>query len=355
MVRLELPSTPECGMLVRALLMGMGAALAWDGNLVDALKTAVTAACNNVVMHAYHDGHGPLAVRVTATHDTLDVLVRDHGDGIDPARQDPDGEGLGLVVIQSLADRSELGSVPGGGTEVRALTSDAAVIGAVPADAILGRLMNGRWQWPTSALLSGLIVALALGPETSRAVALYVGALASGSKYVLRTSRGHVFNPAALALVWAPIAFGSGESWWGALGDAPDRFVQLAISLPARLGGSLARHERSVLVAGQLAHLPQPPHRVPHLLRAPRSGDRVQQRAHRQAARPRRHQRRADVLADRYRAGAHLTRSSATVMVRRPPAIGATNRAVPSAGSPAQPSRRRTRVMACSRGCGGLW
>ena len=40
------------------------------------------------------------------------------------------------------------------------------------------------------------------------------------SKRILVTGRGHIFNPAALALVWAPIAFGSGESWWGALGDS---------------------------------------------------------------------------------------------------------------------------------------
>src|SRR5262249_61891304 len=41
------------------------------------------------------------------------------------------------------------------------------------------------------------------------------------AKRIVRTDREHIFNPAALALIWAPIAFGSEESWWGALGDMP--------------------------------------------------------------------------------------------------------------------------------------
>ena len=45
--------------------------------------------------------------------------------------------------------------------------------------------------------------------------------LAIAAKRLARTRREHIFNPAALALLWAPIAFASGESWWGALGDLP--------------------------------------------------------------------------------------------------------------------------------------
>jgi Na+-translocating ferredoxin:NAD+ oxidoreductase RnfD subunit len=42
-------------------------------------------------------------------------------------------------------------------------------------------------------------------------------AIAIASKRVLRAGSANIFNPAALALVVAAIAFGSGHAWWGAL------------------------------------------------------------------------------------------------------------------------------------------
>ena len=76
-----------------------------------------------------------------------------------------------------------------------------------------------RWRFPTSALLSGLFIFAILSVEESWLVVAWTSTFAVLSKRILRTEREHIFNPAALALVWAPIAFGNGESWWGALGD----------------------------------------------------------------------------------------------------------------------------------------
>ncbi len=119
MLRLELPSTPECGMLVRALLMGMGAALAWDGNLVEDLKTAVTEACNNVVMHAYGGGVGKLVLRLAGDPRWIEVAVCDKGEGLRGVSSDGDHLHVGLPVISTLAERAEFLSPPDGGTEVR--------------------------------------------------------------------------------------------------------------------------------------------------------------------------------------------------------------------------------------------
>ena len=52
-VRLELDSRPETLTLVRGMLGGVGELLAVDPELLDDLKTAVSEACNNVVLHAY--------------------------------------------------------------------------------------------------------------------------------------------------------------------------------------------------------------------------------------------------------------------------------------------------------------
>src|SRR5947209_1762598 len=114
---LELESAPESVALVRAGLKGLGTLLELDTELLDDVQMAASEACNNVILHAYGDRAGPLDVRVTVTHEGIDVLVRDHGAGIEDPFPDPDDDGLGLAVIRSLADRSELISGDGG-TEV---------------------------------------------------------------------------------------------------------------------------------------------------------------------------------------------------------------------------------------------
>ena len=87
-----------------------------------------------------------------------------------------------------------------------------------------------RWMIPTSALLSGLIVAFILGPQEPWIAVAWVAAFASISKQVLATRREHIFNPAALALLGSALFLSSGQSWWGSLGDAPGPFTLVLIA-----------------------------------------------------------------------------------------------------------------------------
>ncbi|MBV9542902.1 MAG: RnfABCDGE type electron transport complex subunit D [Chloroflexi bacterium] len=96
-----------------------------------------------------------------------------------------------------------------------------AVITACAIDVGWEFAEHRRWLMPSSALLTALIVFFILSPDESWLVLAWTSGFAIIAKRVVRTNREHIFNPAALALVWAPIAFGSGESWWGALGDLP--------------------------------------------------------------------------------------------------------------------------------------
>jgi Na+-translocating ferredoxin:NAD+ oxidoreductase RnfD subunit len=95
----------------------------------------------------------------------------------------------------------------------------AAVVPACLIDSVWMAVESRRLRWPTSALLSGLIVFFILSTTESWLIVAWTSSFAVLSKHIVRTEREHIFNPAALALVWAPIAFGSGESWWGAFGD----------------------------------------------------------------------------------------------------------------------------------------
>jgi Na+-translocating ferredoxin:NAD+ oxidoreductase RnfD subunit len=97
----------------------------------------------------------------------------------------------------------------------------AAIVPACLIDGAWLSISARRLRFPMSALLSALFVFSILSVDESWLVIAWTSAFAVLSKRILTTSRGHIFNPAALALIWAPIAFGSGESWWGALGDSP--------------------------------------------------------------------------------------------------------------------------------------
>jgi len=97
----------------------------------------------------------------------------------------------------------------------------AALAGACLFDFLIGLVRQGKPAWPSSALLSGLIVAFVLGPLEPHAITFAVAALAIIAKHVLKTRQGHIFNPAALALVISVPLFGTGQSWWGALATPP--------------------------------------------------------------------------------------------------------------------------------------
>jgi anti-sigma regulatory factor (Ser/Thr protein kinase) len=119
-VRLELDSRPETLTLVRGVLAGVAELIGLDPELLDDLKTAVSEACNNVVMHAYDGETGPLAVRMYIEPEAIEVVVRDQGSGLPPlAPADETIRGVGLSVIRALAEQAEFRSGPDGGTEVR--------------------------------------------------------------------------------------------------------------------------------------------------------------------------------------------------------------------------------------------
>jgi anti-sigma regulatory factor (Ser/Thr protein kinase) len=118
-VRLSLDSVPACVTLVRSMLSGLGEHLGFDPELIDDIKTAVSEACNNVVLHAYPGGSGPLLVEMKIAIDALEIGVLDSGCGIRGIAASDDRMGVGLAVISALADTAEFASEPGEGTTVR--------------------------------------------------------------------------------------------------------------------------------------------------------------------------------------------------------------------------------------------
>jgi serine/threonine-protein kinase RsbW len=139
-VRLTLSNKPENVLLVREMLTGVAEMVDLDGSDLNDIRTAVTEACNNVVLHAYQGDEGPLEVEVYGgAQSALEVVVRDRGTGIRPRIRDAQDTalGIGLSVIQALVRRVEFRDSAGGGTEVR-------MEFAAPSTRALRTLSNGR-------------------------------------------------------------------------------------------------------------------------------------------------------------------------------------------------------------------
>jgi serine/threonine-protein kinase RsbW len=120
-VCLTLSNQPDNVLLVRETLSGMAETVGVDGVDLNDIRTAVTEACNNVVLHAYEGEEGPLQIELYVNAQTIEVVVRDHGTGIKPHIRSGEEAalGIGLSIIQALAPRVEFKDVDGGGTEVR--------------------------------------------------------------------------------------------------------------------------------------------------------------------------------------------------------------------------------------------
>jgi serine/threonine-protein kinase RsbW len=118
-VSLDMDSSPETLTLVRGALGGVAEGLSLDPELLDDIKTAVSEACNNVVMHAYGEGSGPLRVALYVGPQTIEVVVRDRGSGIAVLTPSDDRlQGVGIPIIRALAEQTAFRPLPDGGTEV---------------------------------------------------------------------------------------------------------------------------------------------------------------------------------------------------------------------------------------------
>jgi anti-sigma regulatory factor (Ser/Thr protein kinase) len=118
-ISLRLDSSPETLTLVRGMLGGVAELLQLDPELLDDLKTAVSEACNNVVMHAYDGGSGPLWVCLYVEDEGIEVAVRDAGRGIPVLTPSDDRlQGVGIPIIRALAQQTAFRPLRDGGTEV---------------------------------------------------------------------------------------------------------------------------------------------------------------------------------------------------------------------------------------------
>lgn len=92
------------------------------------IRTAVSEAVTNCIVHAYPDGLGTITLRCRILKDnTLDIVIKDRGVGIDNLEQarrpmyttgGSERSGMGFTIMESFMTSFSVSSEPGKGTSV---------------------------------------------------------------------------------------------------------------------------------------------------------------------------------------------------------------------------------------------
>ena len=127
-VVLEFPSRSSNESFARSAVACFAAQMDPTLNELEDIKTAVSEAVTNAIVHAYPDAIGKVLVKARILPGSvLELTVKDHGRGIsdiDQARQPmfttggEERSGMGFTIMESFMDKLAVRSVPGRGTTV---------------------------------------------------------------------------------------------------------------------------------------------------------------------------------------------------------------------------------------------
>ena len=127
-MNLEFPSKSSNEAFARAAVACFAAQLDPTLDELGDIKTAVSEAVTNCIVHAYPDTIGPviLKARILPDH-VLDLVVKDRGCGIEDVEQarkpmfttgGEERSGMGITIMESFMTEFRLTSAPGKGTTV---------------------------------------------------------------------------------------------------------------------------------------------------------------------------------------------------------------------------------------------
>ena len=127
-VTLQFPSQSSNEGFIRSAVACFAAQMDPTLNELEDIKTAVSEAVTNCIVHAYPDRLGKVSMRLRLFEDnTLEIQVKDWGVGIadvEQARQPlyttgtEERSGMGFTIMESFTDRLRVRSAPGRGTVV---------------------------------------------------------------------------------------------------------------------------------------------------------------------------------------------------------------------------------------------
>ena len=125
---LEFPSRSSNEAFARSAVACFAAQLDPTLEELGDIKTAVSEAVTNCIVHAYPDGLGIITLRCRLLKDhTLDIVIKDRGIGIENLEQarspmfttgGSERSGMGFTIMESFMTTFSVTSTPGKGTTV---------------------------------------------------------------------------------------------------------------------------------------------------------------------------------------------------------------------------------------------
>ena len=133
-VRMVLPAKIGNEGFARAAVAAFCAPLAPSLEQINDIKTAVSEAVTNAIIHAYPAGDGEVALEVVIyDEDTVSIKVTDEGQGmadVEEAKKpffttksSEEHSGMGFTIMEAFMDRLEILSEQGRGTSVTMIKS----------------------------------------------------------------------------------------------------------------------------------------------------------------------------------------------------------------------------------------
>ncbi|NLY38536.1 MAG: anti-sigma F factor [Firmicutes bacterium] len=127
-MKLEIPSRSDNEAFARVVVAAFASRLDPTLDEISDIKTAVSEAVTNAIIHAYEDRVGLITITAYLEQNKLTVEIKDEGIGIEDlemARQplytskpELDRSGMGFTIMENFMDEVKVYSAPGKGTTV---------------------------------------------------------------------------------------------------------------------------------------------------------------------------------------------------------------------------------------------
>lgn len=122
-------SVPENEAFARVVIAAFAVQLSPTVAEIADVKTAVSEAVTNAIVHGYEGTRGMVTMRAIIDGTTLAIEISDRGKGIPNVKQamepfytthpEQERSGMGFAVMQTFMDEVDVQSTPGSGTSVR--------------------------------------------------------------------------------------------------------------------------------------------------------------------------------------------------------------------------------------------